>query len=1162
MAFKDFMSDLFVGSVGSEQFSCVADTDGISLVIDPSVLQKVKAGKSSQLLTHQYVHLKMLAEEGLAEPIANGFFIESPLAVQLDEDTRYLLGLPEVFLGSYQVRIDGLASQDSFHVMIIPTTPVGDAVPSFQVRGPLLCLGSEEEYLMSAAEFAAIESIAIHRNLGHADKNEVVNLRLIAQLQRCRTGGLNIDLAHFEDLHVQDIERVKVTAQEMADGSLLLLPDYGDASDFEAIKARLWQLKEGEVIGSLKVGNKRLVLDEASLQGTREIIDSQEIAPDQVEAFINNPSAFLNGALVDLDEGYSLRVQGATEFKPKFFGDTDETGISWFEQAAASVMPSNHLKNVIKNENDLDSFKELFEAAVRKGSAQVEFKEEIIEVSDHHLVDRILEEIEDLLTKPEDPKTDSGSPSVEEEKGSKQLVLDVFDNDVEVEFGDAGAVDSVLYQGEIDWSAYKLKPFSYQQTGIRWILGLAGHTYDLGVEDLSKYGALLADDMGLGKTFMSLVAIKEYLDQSSVHDDKDRPVLIVAPLSLLENWEDEVAKVFKDGHSPFTDIVKLQANAHLPKYRLGGTEIRQALDADLGNIRHSLKIGKSYLNERLDVPRRLVLTTYETLRDYQFSLCRVDWSIVVFDEAQYMKNPNTLAAIAARALKARFKLIATGTPVENSLRDFWSLMDTAVPAYLGPWQEFRETYIKPINDVQGEERGQVRMEQGKALRTRVGPLMLRRIKEGELEGLPQKCVFTGNRAAANNFVYLPALRCPMPSAQQEAYEMVIGLVQEGAAEGEAGAAVLSGLHQLRDVSLHPDLLNGGVLSIPSSKADAETILARSGKLKQTFDLLHQIRERKEKVIIFCINKRLQAFVSVACERIFGIPVSVINGDTKAVAKRKDVATRRSILRDFEAQDGFGVVVMSPIAAGTGLTVVGANNVIHLERHWNPAKEAQATDRVYRIGQKKEVNVYLPILTHPSEEVVSFDQNLDKLLQQKIALKDAVVTPEDVSPADMGEGVFKGAFAGRSEGTPMSDEDLDRLGWKKFEAFTAELIARTYFGEALLTADGPDHGADAVLRGKENILIQAKFTGTGRLDGASSVREVFSAKPIYENSLGIKFDRLIVATNAVKVDERARSAASASGVEILSRKELVKMMAGAKITTRDVSVRLARERLKV
>ena len=143
----------------------------------------------------------------------------------------------------------------------------------------------------------------------------------------------------------------------------------------------------------------------------------------------------------------------------------------------------------------------------------------------------------------------------------------------------------------------------------------------------------------------------------------------------------------------------------------------------------------------------------------------------------------------------------------------------------------------------------------------------------------------------------------------------------------------------------------------------------------------------------------------ALERVYGIKVSTINGDTKAVKGKsvKENQTRKGLIQAFEASPGFGVIIMSPVAAGMGLSVVGANNVIHLERHWNPAKEAQASDRVYRIGQKKDVNIYLPMALHPS--MSSFDDNLHKLLCNKTTLKDAVVTPEEVRGEEMASGCF-------------------------------------------------------------------------------------------------------------------------------------------------------------
>jgi hypothetical protein len=163
-------------------------------------------------------------------------------------------------------------------------------------------------------------------------------------------------------------------------------------------------------------------------------------------------------------------------------------------------------------------------------------------------------------------------------------------------------------------------------------------------------------------------------------------------------------------------------------------------------------------------------------------------------------------------------------------------------------------------------------------------------------------------------------------------------------------------------------------------------------------ILREIEKRGEKVIIFATTKAVQAYACALVTSIFAIPVSIVNGDTRAVPSKSDSRTRKVIIDDFQAAAGFGVIIMSPVAAGVGLTIIEANNVVHLERHWNPAKEAQATDRVYRIGQKRDVNVYLPMALHPTTK--SFDLKLDGLLVRKIDLSDAVVAPSIVDSSDL------------------------------------------------------------------------------------------------------------------------------------------------------------------
>ena len=755
------------------------------------------------------------------------------------------------------------------------------------------------------------------------------------------------------------------------------------------------------------------------------------------------------------------------------------------------------------------------------------------------------------------------------------MVLDVAPNDESLEFGSndfPDVIDEESYNREINFSSYNRTPFPHQEKGVRWILGLSGKSLKLEDKEESTYGGLLADDMGLGKTYMALVAVSEYYKMCQALDVVERPVLVVAPLSLMETWQDEVKMTFKE--NPFEDVVVLQSDIDLKKFCQKGSsvELRQKTNAKLleesegesipeDAIQYSLKVGKHFGQDRLDQPKRLVLTTYQTLRDYQFSLSRIDWSYVIFDEAQNIKNPNTLAARAAKGLKAKFKLLATGTPVENHLGDFWSLMDTACPGVLGGYQEFRKTYVTPIRQAQQEEFSQIRLQVGKRLRDKVGVLMLRRLKEDNLDNLPAKIIHVGQKGSeGSNQQYNPLVESTMQGEQLNRYNTAIDVVLEAKQQGRKGNPVLAGLHQLREISLHPLLLNRGLLPPPRNAKETKELFDLSGKMQTLTGILDSIRQRDEKAIIFLINKRLQSFLKIALGRTYNINVDIINGDTKAVAKssRGATETRKGLILRFEAQDGFGVIIMSPVAAGTGLTVVAANNVIHLERHWNPAKEDQATDRVYRIGQKRDVNVYLPILKHP--EVNSFDVNLHSLLSSKVTLKDAVVTPDEVTAEEMGKANFRAgkSFTGQEEA--LRGKDLSYMSWIEFEALCAELYSQHFDATSYLTATN-DHGADVVILGEKNVLIQCKHTSSRKkYDSTEPLVQIHGAKPAYEEQLGKKIDILLAATNAVGYSRKVSKASKTYNVELASLTELDGLLERHKVTRKKIQERLNNPKL--
>lgn len=1178
MIIKDFIQKHIIKDESEKHFILVADSDGLNFILSPEDLGKCRNGECDSWLLHQYVHLRMLEEQGLAEEIANGFCIPSEYAAAIDDDTQYLLGFPPRFVGSFCVRVNGQTSHSSFSVQIIPVMPDGKEVYSYQLKGPCIQLSPQEMFLLNSAEWHAFQAVRVHHDLQPENRSDQNNLKLVGALQAAQKSGMAIDLSHFNKITVHEPENVGISVIEQDNGSLLLTPSFGTGTDPEYIYRRLGQLKGAQDTGVIRIQDQIIVLDEKRLKATHEILSNRVIPKAQVRRFLESPTAFLDASLVDLDAGFSLRVRGATVFRHAYFGESDGSGISWFERTlpkTISVCPPHVLNKIVENQEDLLSVKKQINDARNTGATVVEVAGRAIDISDWKSTENTIRSIENKLSvSPDTPIERSVEKGgIKQEEGST-VVVDVIENDDVQEYGTdyiPALIREATYKNPIDYSTYKRKPFPHQDEGVRWLLGLAEPSLSLAEGEESLNGALLADDMGLGKTYMALIAIAEYYRQCRERNIVERPILIVVPLTLLENWKEEIEKTFQV--NPFTDVVILQSDAHLNKYRIEGSgiEIKQKASMDLlekdnpskipkDAIRYSLKIGKDFKPDNLDIPRRAVLTTYQTLRDYQFSLCRVDWSFVVFDEAQNIKNPNTLATRAAKGLKAKFKLIATGTPVENHLGDFWCLMDTARPGTLGAYQDFRQEYITPIRKSSSDQVSQLRNIIGKNLRNKVGALMLRRLKEDNLPGLPRKYIYSGiSTANMNGCIYEPLLEREMHGEQLQRYNTTVDTVLELQQQGEVANPMLSGLHQLREISLHPLLLNSGVITSPKTAKEALELMQLSGKLQILLDILDQIKGREEKAIIFLINKRLQSFLKIALGIIYNTTVEIINGDTKAISKSKKTAdkTRKGIIDTFQAKAGFGVIIMSPIAAGTGLTVTAANNVIHLERHWNPAKEDQATDRVFRIGQEKNVNIYLPILKHPS--IDSFDVNLHVLLSNKVTLKDAVVTPEEVTNEEMGRANFRSTGKQEDQERPLRGNDLSLLSWQEFEALCAELYSKYLNCDVFLTPSN-DLGADVVVMGKENTLIQCKHTSNHTYDSLEPLIQIHSAKPAYEEKTGKVFSSLIVAINAKKFSRKVLKAKRTYNVKLVGLRDLDDLLKQYIVTRKQIQKRLLAPRI--
>jgi SNF2 family DNA or RNA helicase len=431
-----------------------------------------------------------------------------------------------------------------------------------------------------------------------------------------------------------------------------------------------------------------------------------------------------------------------------------------------------------------------------------------------------------------------------------------------------------------------------------------------------------------------------------------KPLLIVAPTGLLKNWEDE-------------------ANIHLASPGLGGLfkAFGDGLNA-LKDLSHNQRKDKLSTSD-------WVLTTYETLRDKIRYFLPVDWAVVAFDEVQKIKNPASRLTEMAKSVQADFFLALTGTPIENRLGDLWSIIDTVAPGTLGSLKDFHSRYEGESN----EETAIAVADLRRTLTETPKPVrLLRRMKSEHLKGLPDKTEHI--------------IRMPMPSAQANAYDAVIASVRAGVLEKGDILGVLQGM---RKVSLLPDAIG--------DKGITDEVIASSARLTALVSILDEVKSRNEKALVFLEFIAVQDSLIPYLQARYGMarPPLRISGSVQGHVRKKHVDEFQS-----RPRDEFDVMLLSPKAGGVGLTLTAANNVIHLSRWWNPAVEEQCTDRVFRIGQDKPVNVYYPLAIHPFIQESSFDVNLHGLLERKRELSRQLLSAPDAS-ADELESLLKSSI---------------------------------------------------------------------------------------------------------------------------------------------------------
>jgi SNF2 family DNA or RNA helicase len=426
-------------------------------------------------------------------------------------------------------------------------------------------------------------------------------------------------------------------------------------------------------------------------------------------------------------------------------------------------------------------------------------------------------------------------------------------------------------------------------------------------------GACLADDMGLGKTVQTLAQL-----QRDRQEGLDRPVLLVCPTTVVNNWVKEAAH--------FTPDLSVMVHHGIER-----------------------KKGQAFL---LEVQRQaIVISSYALLhRDAEF-LQQVSWAGVILDEAQNIKNPETKQARAARSLACDYRVALTGTPVENNVGDLWSIMEFLNPGFLGTQAEFKRNFFIPIQTGQDPSAAQ-------RLKRITGPFILRRLKTDKsiIADLPDKQEMK--------------VFCPLTKEQASLYAAVLKEVEEELNDSEGiqrKGLILATLSKLKQVCNHPAQFLG----------DNSSVDGRSGKLTRLSEMLEEILEVGERALVFTQFAEMGAILQRHLEESFGREVLFLHG---AVTKKR----RDEMVERFQADEGPPIFVLSLKAGGTGLNLTQANHVFHFDRWWNPAVENQATDRAFRIGQTRNVQIHKYVCAGTLEE------KIDEMIERKKEIAENVV----------------------------------------------------------------------------------------------------------------------------------------------------------------------------
>lgn len=852
--------------------------------------------------------LEQLWDEGMLSLSKDGYILKSEDIYEVDDSECKFLGIPSNEL-DISLKEQGMITMPS-HRFKYNFLYRGNSQMGTKRFGNIVIKG-KKEYLLNKAQWKLISAIDSFDDNGDKEYR-ARHFAYVKKLAKRADAIIEPKINQREFIFVEDVD---LGIEKISDQELKPVVATDDVST-DLMDEVVENLNDVVTLTDNRV-NYRVFLDENAREKSEKIKSLDNIKGADVPEFIENPYKFIPEE-IEIDEmGFAERVKGLKIHKARaipFVSMNDgEHSNGWFDIDMGINIESDG------SDTDSDDWKiDNYEEFKSKVDQAIENDDSYVFINDQWIkVDKNISEFIDAHRESEQ-YLDDGHISRE----NARKILDIYDNLDCIEYDE----NTIEIRKDI---RNPLRQYSVPEAfnGTLDVYQIEGYNF-LRQQNVMNYGSLLADDMGLGKT-VQVIALLSYLYEQ----DELKPLLLVIPTALFDNWINELKKF-------------------LPA--LDGIYIHRGV----GRLKNCKEI------ERYN----MTIVSYETLARDQVVFGRIKWSYVICDETQKIKNFNTLAANAVKGMNTSHRIAMTGTPIENNLSELWSIIDFIQPGLLGSHKKFVSTYERPL------KRNPEDVELKDTLINTIKPVFIRRTKKGILSDiLPEKKEET--------------IRVPMGDEQKQLYMEIIDSVKSSEV---TKMHHLSALNQLIELCSHPWILS------ESPQGSVRDMINQSPKLMKTLEIIESVKQKNEKVIIFTRYHKMQSILRKAVYDVFKIDARIING--------KNSVNRAMEIEQFQTKPGFNVLILSPKSAGVGLNITAANHVIHYTREWNPAVENQATDRVYRRGQDRDVHVYYPVVC--ADEFITVEEKLDSLLSSKRELMEDIIIVNGLDVQNEMEDIFE------------------------------------------------------------------------------------------------------------------------------------------------------------